>query len=732
MNSNTASAAFHPPGGPSTMFRALARHKAMLGVPVLLALALGWFVASHLPRRYTAEAVLALDARKVQIASSEVVSHLSPDNAALRTELDIIASRSIAERVVDQLKLASDRGTLIEVAAEQAAGGILARLAHDFGADDLWRAALRRIGLPAGVQPTPIPHQSDVVDWVQGHLKVSNDGRSFTMFVAFTSEHPTRAARIANAVARGYLDEQVSRKEDMTRRASNRLAEKLGEMREAASAADAAVMQFRRASGLTETKGMTVVGQQLSELTTQLALARAERARTEGKLQMARTSNGNSLPDVLASQTIQDLRTQLSRAEVKIRENERNLFLLPDLRVTADSFRRQLEAETARIIASLSNEASAARAREASLSASIERLQTDYEHASSSMVQLNQLQREADANRTIYETFLARFKQTIEHEGLAVADALLITEAQGNSGPVFPKTLPILLIAGLSGTLLGGLGVVARERFDNRVRDIRHLDRIVGLPVLGVLPGLGRFGSLRRRNRLAGQTGARLAVALQWLRMALLKSQAPRRVQVILVTSAMPADGKTSLCVSLARELGRRGERVLVIDGDAYQPRVAAAFGAAGRRSPRLAPEACASIQDVVHTDPLSGAHFIGAPRPRDFQHMLHDGTFARLLAAAREEYDTVLLDTAPAMAGADAAVLGQLADMRLFVVRCGWTAWDQMLSALASLRLCGSAADGIVVVNADRRDLYQPGDYQPAWDAPGHLMVEHGQARAA
>jgi uncharacterized protein involved in exopolysaccharide biosynthesis/Mrp family chromosome partitioning ATPase len=714
----------------TTLLKLLVRHKLLLGLPILVALGFGWLLTEYLPRRYEADAVLAVDARKVRIVGNEVVSGLPLENAAfaLRTELDIITSRSLAERIVTGLGLASDFGALAEVRADKSGAGVSGFFRSTTA------VMLDRFGFGALLPPTPSPTPTfaDVVDWVIGHLKATNDNRSFTIFVTFASESPVRAAQIANAVGQEYLNEQVALKEDITRKTSSRLAEKLGEMRHDVAAADAAVAEFRRASDLIETKGSTVIAQQISELTTQLALAKAERARAEGNLQMAQTNGGASLPEVLASNTIQELRTNLAKAEVRLAENARLLYMRPELQVTIDSYRKQLDSEMARIVASLARVAEAARAKEASLAASVQRMQAEHGKALSSTVTLSQLEREADANRVIYETFLGRYKQTLEHEGLAVPDALLITKALPPGTPVSPKKLPIMLISGLFGLLVGGVSAALRERMDDRVRDIVQLDAMASVPVLGVLP---RVPGLERRahDLLRQHPGSRLGVALQWLRAALQAGQSPRRVQVILVTSAMQGEGKTSLCVCLARELAQSGDRVLVVDADPYRPRVETMFRAAPR-SNRPQPQEAASdlrdlVRDVISTiqvDPVSGAHFVAATAPRSFRQRLRTGALAQFVKVARESYDTILLDAAPTLAGADAAPLGRLADMRLFIVRCGHTTWGQMMSSLATLRLCGSPVDGIIVVGAEGRDLYHRGTYQPAWSGENSLLVGH------
>lgn len=677
------------------LIRTLWRRKLLVAVPIGMALAIGILLTQILPRRYTAEAVLAVDARKVQIAANEVVSRLSPESAPLRTELDIIASRSLAEHVAEVLHLDRDAGVLAEVARGGSFFSPLRAAALDAG-----RSVASLLGWPASVQPPWLsdPEEQpvglpDVVDWLVTNTKASNDNRSVTIFVSFTSSDAARSAAIANALARGYLTQQVRQKNDTTSAAAARLAEKLVEVRKELATAESAVAAFRRVSGLLETKGSTVAGQQLSELNTQIALARAERARAEAKLFVTR-GGGGSLPEVLQSQTIQELRAQLSRAEVRLAENARNTFLLPDLRTSVDQLRGQIAAETARIAASVAREADAAAAKEASLTASLNKMLANYGEASAGTVQLNQLLRDAEVSRTSYESLLTRFKQATEHEGLAVPDALLISEAQPPAFPASPKVLPLLVISGLCGLVAGGIAATLRDRFDDRIFDLGRLADAGGAPVFGVLP---------RSRAWDGRKEARIAV--QWLRTTVQNLPQARQMQVILVTSATRSEGRSDFCKALAREFVRGGERVLVVESDPARPGAVPVIAAP---DPADGPHATQwnALTEMVRTDVHSSVHFVTFAADVNLGALVRSGALAGLIDAARQNYHTIILDAAPVLESADAALFARVADVRLFVVRYGQTRWGWLRSALAALRLGGSAVDGIVVVGARRNQV--------------------------
>src|SRR6516164_10021823 len=174
----------------------LNRHKIIILLPMLLMSVMAWLIVSATPPSFVAKAVLALDVRKVQVVEHEIVSRLPQENAALRTELDVIGSRSAADEVVDQLALTSDP----EVLKESRGGSLWHNLAC--GAERAVPSSFAWIAeiCPAAESSTmPTLSRSQVADWIVGNLKVSNDARSLSIDVAFTSGNPELAARIANA-----------------------------------------------------------------------------------------------------------------------------------------------------------------------------------------------------------------------------------------------------------------------------------------------------------------------------------------------------------------------------------------------------------------------------------------------------------------------------------------------------------------------------------------------------
>ena len=447
--------------------RVAARRKFAIGVPIVIGAVFAWVIASLLPPQYTAESVLALDARKVQVLPTDyVVSRLPSESATLRTELAALNSRSMAARVAEQLDLANDPEFLSAItmprSAWQSAMEALRRGIYFFaGPADAGGASPEDTEISLG--------RSDLVDWLLGGLRASNDGRSFTILVTFVSHSAELSAKVANAFASAYLESQVDLKAGETRNANQWLHRRLSELRRELQASEAAVLRLRREAGLMEVGGGTPAMQRLSGLNSQLVVARTDRSQAEARAQtakeLARTGgDAQTLADIMKSPNIKQMRDQLSVIEGALEEQyDRGAQRHPTtiaLESKAASLSQQLRKEEQRAIQSLDNEVSAARKKESQLQAALQSMEGQYGESREDIVRLNQLQREAEANRTIYESFLNRYKETIEQETLATPDARVLSNAEPPHAPSGPKKLPILILglvlgSGFSASLAG-------------------------------------------------------------------------------------------------------------------------------------------------------------------------------------------------------------------------------------------------------------------------------------
>ena len=550
------------PLGGSTGIRELLRlayrRKFMILVPAVLVGGIGWGLAQKTVPLYTPTSALTLDVSKIQIVDREVVSRLPLEASTIRSEIDVIRSRSLNDEVVVELGLASDPSVAREVIAWQAREPVAVRVL---------RHALSRF-FPSIVEKDPViipkPTASQITDWLIGNLGVSNDGRSLTILVSFTSESPARAAQIANRVAKTYLDDQVLVKARGTMNASTWLGERVNEIRKELEKSEAAVDDFRRKSGLLAVKGDTIPAERLASLNTQLGQARAERMRAEINLQMAQQSGAEKLPDTLASPRLHQLRNELGNINLGLTDlgDHGAFYKMADLRARQTTMRAMMNTEMSRIVAGLSSEVVVARQKETAVDQSFHQMEGQVGDVGHSKLELVQLQREADANRSIYETFLTRYKQTLQQESLAVPDARLISEAVPPEEPVYPNKLRFVVLGTFGGVALGGGLAFLREGLDRRIRQAAMVETVTGVPVFGFLPKVSRWRGLQPQDYPVMDPQSPFSSALARIHAVVQGAQSLDHKQVILVTSAQPGDGKTSFCASLARSLAQSRVRV--------------------------------------------------------------------------------------------------------------------------------------------------------------------------
>ena len=689
-------------------FRILRRRKWAVWIPVAAAIGIAAFLYMQAQQRYVAQVVIALDVRRVQVLPADaVVSPLPQDSPVLRTELDVISSRTMAERVANILEHEGyGPADIVPPVVEN----FRARIERWVG--DGWRVV---VGEPSPDQSEPQsdakggPTRRDVIDRLLGDVQVSNDGRSYTIFILYTSGNPEFASAAANAFGEAYLSYQSSVQSEATRQASEWLGAKLDDLRQRLEVSEATAERFRRDAGLVESDGTTLATQRINALNLELVQVRSSRADAEARLETAKTLSQtegglDNFAQVLGSATIQALRAEQAKVERSLSELQATGTIkssqLPSLQSQLDSLKQQIAVEVQRILKSLDNELDVARRKETALEAAFEEAEADLSKNSDARVQLNQLEREATADRTIYETYLNRYKQTIEQEGYAVREARMVSQAEPPSMPASPKLVPYAALGLLAGLGFGFGFALLRENLDDRIRSPEELERAIGLPVIDLIP---RVGGIKRHTAVSefvvDQPRSAFSEAVRTLRSTLQLAPATRRAQILMLTSVHAGEGKTSLAVSLARSVARSGVKAIVVDADLRKPAIAAQFGRPAAPPLPGVIGGAQSLEDGIQADPRSSAHFIvPAPFSDSVDCVLGGTTLREALSKLRKRYDLIILDTAPTSTSSDAAQIGGLADAVILVVRWGQTNTEAVATAVRQLAFRGVTVSGVIL----------------------------------
>jgi len=666
---------------------------------ILLAL----LIALMLTPQYRAETIVMLDPRQTKVVElGNVGSGLPVENGALRSEMDIISSRSIIDRVIDKLQLTND--------AELNSKGLLTTL-----------NPLNWFGKPSKEETLRI--RTKTAENIRKRLHVSNDGRSFSINIAFDSKEPEKAALIVNTFADEYLVDQLETKYEATARANKWLDERLGALKQKVQEAEKAVEQFREKTKLIDVGGSTVAARQLTEINTQLTTARGETSRAEARLrslQGALKSKEGVMgtADVLASPLIQNLRQQ--EAAVRSREAElasRYGELHPKI-INTRAERRELlskiNEEVQKIVSSIENEVAVARAKERQMESDLSKLEARANVEMKDTVTLHQLQREADANRTLYESFLNRFKQTSEQKDLQTPDARIIARADPPVEPDFPVKWLFMLVGGIMGAALGVLMAYLIEYFDRGFRSVSQLEETSGLAVIGLVPSLAKISARSVEDYVIDKPHSAYSEALRTVRTAVHFSNVDKPPKTVMVTSSMPKEGKTSFCLSMGRALAKGGNKILVIDADLRRPRIAEVLGLpkkGGGLAALLAGDK--TLEEVIQHDPIvKRLDLIPAiGKTPNAQDLLGSQQMKKILAELAPKYDLVIVDTAPIMAVADAAMVARAVDTTIFLVRWAMTPRDTAAQALKQLKGFGCKMAGIVMTQVDTTEHAKYGE---------------------
>jgi len=689
--------------------RILRRRLQIIARMVGIGAVLGLFVSVILTPQYRGEVTLLLDQRQSKMLDmGSAVAAIPGDSSALRSEIDIITSRAVIDRVVKKLDLERD---------------------PEFNAQSRsWKRWLNpanwvRKEKQSDKDEAAIREKTATAKAVQRKLNVTNDGRSLSLHLAFESNDPKKAALIANAVAEEYLVDQLEAKYEVASRANKWLSERLSTLRQEVEGSERVVEDFRQKAKLIQIDGGTVATRQMQEINMQLISARAATSQAEARLRSAQSMvrSGDTIEgaaDVLSAPLIQRLREQEAEvrrkeAEMATRYGERHPNMI-NARAERMDIQRKIGEEVQKILKSLASEVEIARAKENQLQSDLTRLETKAGGELKDTVQLRQLQREADANRTLYENFLGRFKQTSEQQEMQLPDTRIIAHADVPADPNFPKKWLFLIAGAILGALFGIVAAYLIEYFDRGYRTSPQLEEGTGLPVIGQVPSLKTISDRPPEDYVVDKPLSAYSEALRTIRTAIHFSNVDHPPKTVMVTSSGPGEGKTTFCLSMARSLAAGGNKILLIDADLRRPRLARLLeiAADGKDLSALLTGA-STLDQVLRHDPLvSKLDIIPAfGRAPNAQDLLGSQQMKRIVEEAAAKYDLVIIDTPPILAVSDAAMVARVVDTSLFIVKWANTSRDTVVQALKQLKSFDCRIAGTVLNQVNLNEMASYGD---------------------
>ncbi len=660
-------------------------------------------VTALAPRVYVARAVLLIEPDRGRPGEAAGLGQAALDSAVVDSQVQILASRSLAREIVVNLGLADDP----ELRAPLPTPGRLLAL--------LWERVAGAAAAGAEGEPRSEPVDdptAPLVDAFLERLTVKREGRTFAIAVSFAATDPEKAARIANAVAEHHLLAQLAQKVERAHTDRAWLAERL-EVAKARHEADLVALAELRAAG--GPGGRARDGERLVQLERELVAASLERAAKEARIARLREQIRRGEPvapvEELGSsvllQNLHALKAQSLRreAELKAEYGDRHPRLV-DVRRELAELQARIEAEQAALLREQEGLVQIARAKEQALERELARVKARAAEQERRDQELEAAERRAEISRRLYESYLAQLERSAQGEAAQRPDARIISEATPPSSPAFPRPRLAFSVSLTVSSIVAVVAVYLAELAETGFRTARELRDELGLPALALLPALPRrSGGGGPEAHILERPHGRFAEAVRGVLASLLAGPGPPGGRVVLVTSALPGEGKTTLATCLGRLAAAEGLRTLLIDADLRRPRTGELFGPEPRPGLAELLQGTCTLDQVLRVDARTGLVVLPGSRRADRPtRLLGPDGLGRLLAACRQRFDLVLIDSAPLLAVADARLIAPLVDRALWVVRWGTTARSLATRALAGARELDGKLVGAVLNHVDPR----------------------------
>ena len=676
------------------------RRKLIISVTFLISL-LALLTIYQLVPRYTATTQLLIGINSAKVVDIEEVlaGSLNGDSAVIG-EMEVIKSRELARKIIEHLHLDQYE----EFNPKPKKPGFLAQFNPKNWIPDTWKESL-------GTQPLDTrsetekqeTHLTNLTNTFLSKLTVSQVKRSQVINIAIEAQDPKLAAVIANEVTDQYIVGQLQAKFDATKKATDWLNDQLGDLKQKLENSERAVENYRKNHNLVEvSKGTGVTQQQLSEINSQLITARAQRAEAEAKYQQVEsiTRNGqdiDSVAEVLNSGLISSLRGQEAEVQRKYSEmlveyGARHPKMIQMQAELAD-IKAKIDTEVKKIAAGLRHSLDVARARENSLASSLQQMESKTAGNSQAEVELRALEREATANKVLFETFLGRFKETASTQGIEQADARVISFAEVPLGASFPKKNLMITVSILGALFFAIFLAFVLEILNPGIRSPEQVSQLFNLTTLGIVPKTVNI-NIPVLQYLLEKPQSALAEALNTLRISLSLLNPDSDVKSVLISSALPSEGKSTLASLLSRHSAAAGKKVVLVDADLRRPTIAKMFelDKTTLGLTDLLMNHTLSLADVLVKDPATGLSLLtrGHAAFLNPSDLFASQRMKALLEQLKEQFDLVIVDSAPIMAVPDSRILAGLVDKILFVVN-----WDTTPKKVVATALHIFAKDG-------------------------------------
>lgn len=629
----------------------------------------------------------------------------------LKTEIEVLQSRGLAGRVAKKLNLA----------------------------DNMAFFAAQEIKTISPSQPRAA-REGLATALVRGNLHVDLPRDSRIATISWTSTDPKISAQIANAYADEFIQSDLQSKYDSSAYARDFVSRQLAETKKRLEDSERALIAYSRGAGIISTRDTLATGadkasgsgsvttSSLVQLNTAANDATAKRIAAEGEWNSISNLPLLGSTQVLSNPTVNSLLTERAKVEADLnQERSRHLEDYPTVLARKQQL-RSINEQINRAAQSVRNgvraQYEAAKATEGQLKAQVSMLKDETLGEQDRTVQYALLAREADTNRQVYDGLLQRFKQLNASAGISLSNILVVDTAEAPGAPSSPNLFKNLLAGLVIGIGLAAVTVFFKDQFDDSIRVPEDVESKLGLPLLGVVP---RSHSGEPDEALVDPKSP-ISEAYNSLRSSLLFSTPEGLPRIMLVTSAQPAEGKTTSSYAIATAFARMGRTVLLIDGDLRRPSLHRRVDYDNARGFSSLLTSSDPIESALLPSPQPNLMLLpSGPVPPSPTELLTSVRIEEILQEAARHFDVVIIDSPPILGLADSPQIAALVDGVVFVVEADRSRRGALKTALRRLRAMRPVLLGVVLTKFD--PLKAGNRYSEYY---GYEYYQYGNAKSA
>ena len=634
------------------LLNTLWRGKWFIALMAILAVVAGGYYAFVVATpMYRATSVVILEPEQQSFSGLEGLAGgggLSGDSIELNSEVQVLRSRTLVGKVVDEMELINDPEFNGLLRAPSRRSLII-------------KWVKKQLGVP---EAPPVPAdlaarrlKDALVQALLDRLTVSNLARSYVFNITVETAGAVKSAEIADAFSRIYIQDQLQVKFDQSERATIWLTGTVSDLKIELEEAETELSVFSNSTDLISAEVLKAQEIQLKDLRERVTDAVVDENIAQQTLDAA-----NAAGDQVAAR----------RAEL-------------------DFLRRQQQVKT--------------------LAASRDNLEQQIERQNADLITLQQFKREAEAKGLLYDYFLTRLNETTAQQGIQQPDSRILSQAVVPFGASSPKKLIILMLSGLLGVCLGSALVLWRDARRNGFVLADDLEKATGYSVLGQIPIVPGRQRGRVLNYLSDKPASVQAEAYRNLRTSVMLSNIDNPPQVILSTSCVPGEGKTTNSLVLAQNLTGLGKKVILVEGDIRKRTFGEYFKGLPEKGLVSVIMGDVALEDALYQDDRLQAAILPGDKSRmNAADVFASDRFKDLIKNLCNTYDVVLIDTPPVLAVPDARLIADVADAVLFTVKWDATPRAQVEEALRTFHNSGQSITGFVLSQINPRKMRKYG----------------------